>query len=114
VEAIGYTLRLQRLPREGGANATLLAELEYFNPAASVKERIGAAMIVAVEKAGAIDADAVLSGGQHSSHKIQGIGAGFIPSWIARALMRSSRSNRTETIETSRAMARHEGIAGGI
>src|SRR3569832_1203928 len=62
VEAIGDTpiVRLQRLPRERGANATVLAKLEYFNPAASVKDRIGVAMIVALEKAGLIDADTVL------------------------------------------------------
>src|ERR1700752_4269054 len=62
VDAIGDTpiVRLQRLPRQRGAGATILAKLEYFNPAASVKDRIGAAMIVAMEKAGQIDADTVL------------------------------------------------------
>ena len=62
VDAIGDTpiVRLQRLPQERGANATILAKLEYFNPAASVKDRIGVAMIVAMEKAGLIDADTVL------------------------------------------------------
>src|ERR1700755_207274 len=62
VDAIGDTpvVRLRRLPRERGANATILAKLEYFNPAASVKDRIGVAMIVAMEKAGLIDADTVL------------------------------------------------------
>ena len=43
-----------------GVNATILAKLEYFNPAASVKDRIGAAMIIAMEKAGVINADTVL------------------------------------------------------
>ena len=37
-----------------GVNATILAKLEYFNPAASVKDRIGAAMIIAMEKAGIV------------------------------------------------------------
>ena len=62
VDAIGDTpiVRLQRLPRERGAKATILAKLEYLNPAASVKDRIGVAMIVAMEKAGLIDADTVL------------------------------------------------------
>jgi len=41
-------------------HATILAKLEYFNPAASVKDRIGAAMIIAMEKAGVIHADTVL------------------------------------------------------
>src|SRR5579862_7291381 len=62
VEAIGNTpiVRLQRLPQQLGAKATILAKLEYLNPAASVKDRIGVAMIVAMEKAGLIDADTVL------------------------------------------------------
>jgi cysteine synthase A len=62
VEAFGDTpiVRLQRLPQQRGAKATILAKLEYFNPAASVKDRIGAAMIVAMEQAGLIDADTVL------------------------------------------------------
>jgi cysteine synthase len=62
VDAIGDTpiVRLLKLPRARGANATILAKLEYFNPAASVKDRIGAAMIIAMEKAGLINADTVL------------------------------------------------------
>jgi cysteine synthase A len=62
VEAIGDTpiVRLVRLPQQHGVSATILAKLEYFNPAASVKDRIGAAMITAMEKAGVINADTVL------------------------------------------------------
>ena len=62
VEAFGDTpiVRLRRLPGMNGVNATILAKLEYFNPAASVKDRIGAAMIIAMEKAGIITPDTVL------------------------------------------------------
>ena len=62
VEAFGDTpiVRLRRLPGMHGVNATILAKLEYFNPAASVKDRIGAAMIIAMEKAGIINPDTVL------------------------------------------------------
>src|ERR1700723_3215346 len=62
VEAIGDTpiVRLGKLPQAHGVHATILAKLEYFNPAASVKDRIGAAMIIAMEKAGVIHADTVL------------------------------------------------------
>src|SRR6185312_5575748 len=62
VDAIGDTpiVRLRKLPQASGAQATILAKLEYFNPAASVKDRIGAAMITAMEKAGKINADTVL------------------------------------------------------
>ena len=62
VDAIGDTpiVRLKKLPQQHGSNANILAKLEYFNPAASVKDRIGAAMIVAMERAGLINADTVL------------------------------------------------------
>lgn len=62
VEAFGDTpiVRLRRLPGMHGVNATILAKLEYFNPAASVKDRIGAAMIIAMEQAGIVKPDTVL------------------------------------------------------
>lgn len=62
VDAIGDTplVRLQRLPQSRGAKAQILAKLEYFNPAGSVKDRIGSAMIRAMEKAGVINAETVL------------------------------------------------------
>ena len=62
VDAFGNTpiVRLNRLPPQNGVKATILAKLEYFNPAASVKDRIGVAMIIAMEKAGVINQDTVL------------------------------------------------------
>ncbi len=62
VDAFGDTpiVRLHRLPEQHGVKATILAKLEYFNPAASVKDRIGAAMVIAMEKAGVINPDTVL------------------------------------------------------
>jgi cysteine synthase A len=48
------------LPQQHGVNATILAKLEYFNPADSVKDRIGAAMIIAMEKSGVINQDTVM------------------------------------------------------
>ena len=61
-EAYGDTpvVRLNRLPKLNGVKATILAKLEYFNPAASVKDRIGAAMVAAMEQAGVIKPDTVL------------------------------------------------------
>ncbi|HSZ94940.1 MAG TPA: cysteine synthase A [Bradyrhizobium sp.] len=260
VDAIGDTpiVRLLRLPQQRGSKATILTKLEYLNPAASVKDRIGVAMILAMEEAGLIDADTVLieptsgntgialafaaasrgyrlklvmpesmsierrkmlaflgaeivltpagqgmkgaiataeelvrttpkavmpqqfknlanpeihrrttaeeiwndtggnidifvagvgtggtitgvgqvlksrkpsvrivavepeespvlSGGQHSPHKIQGIGVGFVPEILDRSVIDEIvKINSAEAIETSRAMARNEGIAGGI
>jgi cysteine synthase A len=247
VDAVGDTpiVRLLKLPKAQGSQATILAKLEYFNPAASVKDRIGAAMIIAMEKAGLINADTVLieptsgntgialafvaasrgyrlklvmpesmsierrkmlaflgaeivltpaaqgmkgsiataeelvrttpnsvmpqqfknlanpeihrrttaeeiwndtggtitgvgqvlkprkpslrvvavepeespvlSGGQHSPHKIQGIGAGFIPDILDRSVIDEIvKINSATAIETTRALARIEGIPGGI
>ncbi|MBB6308015.1 cysteine synthase A [Xanthobacter tagetidis] len=61
-ETVGNTplVRLKRLPQLRGAKADILAKLEFFNPIASVKDRIGVAMIDAMEAAGAIDQDTVL------------------------------------------------------
>ncbi len=43
-----------------GLNATVVAKLEYFNPASSVKDRTGIAMVEAAEQAGLINGRTVL------------------------------------------------------
>jgi cysteine synthase A len=55
-DTIGNTplVRLNRIAAERGVKANLLAKLEFFNPIASVKDRIGVAMIDALEEAGAL------------------------------------------------------------
>lgn len=55
-ETIGDTplVRLDKFAREKGAGANILAKLEFFNPIASVKDRIGVAMIEAMEAEGRI------------------------------------------------------------
>ena len=59
-ELIGNTplVRINRI--NGNAGATIAAKLEYFNPAHSVKDRIGEAMIAAAEAAGQIKPDTIL------------------------------------------------------
>ena len=55
-ETIGDTpiVRLDKLAKEKGVNANLLAKLEFFNPIASVKDRIGVAMVESLEAQGKI------------------------------------------------------------
>ncbi len=58
-ETIGDTplVRLARLPKEAGVKANILLKLEFFNPIASVKDRIGVAMIETLEREHKISPD---------------------------------------------------------
>lgn len=61
-ELIGETplLELVNYEQAHGAGATLLAKLEYFNPAGSAKDRIALAMLDAAEKQGLVQPGAVI------------------------------------------------------
>ena len=78
---------------------------------AYLKERNPTLRIVAVEPA----ASAVLSGGLPGPHKIQGIGAGFVPPVLDRDLLDEIIAiDDEDAIETARLVARREGVLGGI
>jgi cysteine synthase A len=67
--------------------------------------------IIAVEP----DASAVLSGEPAGPHKIQGIGAGFVPQVLNRGIYDELlRITNAEAIETSRMIAKAEGLLVGI
>ena len=55
-DTIGDTplVRFDKLAKENGVKATILGKLEFFNPIASVKDRIGVALIEALEAQGKI------------------------------------------------------------
>jgi cysteine synthase A len=53
-------VRLNRLAKEGGAVADILLKLEFFNPLASVKDRIGISMIEDLEARGVIKPNTTL------------------------------------------------------
>ena len=61
-ELIGKTplLELANIEKEEGLNAKILAKLEYFNPAGSVKDRVAKAMIDEAEKSGKLKEGAVI------------------------------------------------------
>jgi cysteine synthase A len=62
VDTIGATplVRVARFAQEMGCKADLLAKLEFFNPLASVKDRIGNAMISAAEAEGKVGPGSVI------------------------------------------------------
>jgi cysteine synthase A len=61
-QTIGNTpvVRLGRIAKEAGAKAEVLLKLEFFNPLASVKDRIGVSLIDSMEAEGKIGPDTVL------------------------------------------------------
>ena len=61
-ELVGNTplLELKHIEKEFGLKATLLAKLEYFNPAGSVKDRVARAMLDDAEARGALKPDSVI------------------------------------------------------
>lgn len=76
-----------------------------------LKEKNGAIQIIAVEP----DVSPVLSGGQPGPHKIQGIGAGFIPEILDRKVIDQILTVSAEQSgEMARRLALEEGILGGI
>ncbi len=62
MDLIGHTplLELARYNQAQGLGAKILAKLEYFNPAGSVKDRVAAAMLAEAEAEGKLPADAVI------------------------------------------------------
>jgi cysteine synthase len=76
-----------------------------------LKQRRPDVHVVAVEPA----TSAVLSGGAPGPHKIQGIGAGFVPEVLDRSVIDEVIAVDDETaLEVARRAARHEGLLVGI
>lgn len=61
-QLIGRTplLELTHVEKEEGLEARILAKLEYFNPAGSVKDRIAKAMLDEAEASGRLKPDSVI------------------------------------------------------
>jgi cysteine synthase len=97
--------RIDYLVAGVGTGGTITSAGSYL------KESNPALRIVAVEPA----ASAVLSGMPAGPHKIQGIGAGFVPPVLDRDLLDEIIPiDDEDAIETARLVARREGVLGGI
>ena len=76
-----------------------------------LRERLPSARIIAIEP----EDSPILSGGEPGPHKIQGIGAGFVPGVLDTGLIDEVLTVANETaFENARLLARIEGIPGGI
>lgn len=88
-----------------GTGGTITGVSEYIKPKKSNFEAIG------VEPFNS----PVLSGGKAGPHKIQGIGAGFVPNVLKTELLDEViRVKDEKAIETSRKLAKEEGLLVGI
>jgi cysteine synthase A len=88
-----------------GTGGTLTGVAEFL------RRKRPQARIVAVEPAGS----AVLSGQAAGPHRIPGIGAGFVPPVLDRALVHEVRTvSDAEARATARLLARREGLLSGL
>jgi cysteine synthase len=76
-----------------------------------LRERSPGSLVVAVEPS----SSPVLSGGAPGPHKIQGIGAGFVPEVLDRSVINETIAVSDEdALETARIAAKREGVLAGI
>ena len=76
-----------------------------------LRERSPETLVVAVEPS----TSPVLSGGPAGPHKIQGIGAGFVPEVLDRGVIDETIAVSDEdALETARLVALREGVLAGI
>jgi cysteine synthase A len=76
-----------------------------------LKSRKPGVRVVAVEP----EESPVLSGGQHSPHKIQGIGAGFVPGVLDTSLVDEViQVSNDDAVATARRLPLEEGLFVGI
>lgn len=115
LELVGNTPLLQVNNYAKNANikdVTVLAKLEYFNPAGSVKDRIALAMIEDAEAKGEIQPGATII---EPTSGNTGIGAGFVPSVLNTKIYDEVITIENEdAFEEGKRFAVSEGILVGI
>ena len=110
-----HTTALEILDQMGGKLDAFVAGVGTGGTITGVgeilKKRIPGVQIIAVEPA----ASPVLSGGAPGRHRLQGIGAGFVPAVLNRAIVdRVIPVADEQAAETARRLAREEAIFAGI
>lgn len=89
-------VRLNRVT--DGAEATVLAKLEFFNPGSSVKDRIGVAIVDAAEKSGALPAGGTIVEGTSGNTGIALALVGAARGYKVILTMPSSMSNERKVL----------------
>ncbi len=120
-ELIGNTplLELSEIALNHQAQATILVKLEYFNPARSVKDRIGFALIEAAEQAGLLDQETVII---EPTSGNTGVGLAFVSASKGyRLILTMPETMSTERRSLLKALGAeivltpgHEGMGGAI
>ena len=93
-ELIGNTpiVEAERFSKAVGAGSNILAKLEYFNPAGSVKDRVALSLIEDAEKSGVLKKGAtIMARGELQDDEFDQLRATQVSVWRLSAYLRATR-----------------------